>query len=78
MGGQHEYFGLWLDVEFGLGHSSKSCTTYGDYRQLSKNEKFQIEHLEVWNVGRPPRQNSDDEDQVNKKKKKDYNFFLNM
>ena len=57
MGGQFEYFGLWLDSEFGPGHSKArpKCTTYGN-PQLSASEEFQIEEIEVWGVGVPPEQ----------------------
>ena len=55
MGGQLDYFGLWLSQEFGKGHSkAKSyCTTYNS-PQLSKSESFQIHGLEVWGVGASP------------------------
>ncbi|XP_028410011.1 TLD domain-containing protein 1-like [Dendronephthya gigantea] len=57
MGGQFEYFGLWLDSEFGPGHSKArpKCTTYGN-PQLSASEEFEIEEIEVWGVGVPPEQ----------------------
>jgi hypothetical protein len=51
MGGQFEYFGLWLDAEFGKGHCSESCTTYTNYRMLSATKYFEIDHVEVWAVG---------------------------
>ena len=49
------YFGLWLDENFGLGHSKAGpqCITYGSPR-LSKNEEFNIDTVEVWGVGIPP------------------------
>ncbi|KAM3870064.1 1-phosphatidylinositol 4,5-bisphosphate phosphodiesterase gamma-2 [Diretmus argenteus] len=57
MGGQHGYFGLWLDCDFGRGHSRAKapakCTTYGS-PQLSGDEDFTLESLEVWGVGKPP------------------------
>lgn len=55
MGGQFEYFGLWLDHSFGPGHScaQPTCTTYGS-AQLSAQQKFQMKSLEVWGVGIPP------------------------
>uniref|UniRef100_UPI00358F63A9 MTOR-associated protein MEAK7-like n=1 Tax=Myxine glutinosa TaxID=7769 RepID=UPI00358F63A9 len=54
MGGQHGYFGLWLDSDFGKGHSraKPSCTTYGS-PQLSAHEDFNLECLEVWALGEP-------------------------
>ncbi|XP_030222053.1 MTOR-associated protein MEAK7 isoform X2 [Gadus morhua] len=55
MGGQHGYFGLWLDSDFGRGHSRArpKCTTYGS-PQLSADEEFTLDYAEVWAVGKPP------------------------
>uniref|UniRef100_H3CTU7 MTOR-associated protein MEAK7 n=1 Tax=Tetraodon nigroviridis TaxID=99883 RepID=H3CTU7_TETNG len=55
MGGQHDYFGLWLDSDFGRGHSRArpTCTTYGS-PQLSAEEDFSLDSMEVWAVGKPP------------------------
>ncbi|XP_056138204.1 MTOR-associated protein MEAK7 [Lampris incognitus] len=55
MGGQHGYFGLWLDSDFGHGHSRArpKCTTYGS-PQLSGEEDFTLDSMEVWGVGKPP------------------------
>jgi hypothetical protein len=54
MGGQLEYFGLWLDENFGTGHcKGQPSTTYGN-PQLSASENFHINELEVWGVGVPP------------------------
>ncbi|XP_053556820.1 MTOR-associated protein MEAK7 [Bombina bombina] len=52
MGGQHNYFGLWIDSNFGSGHSKAkpSCTTYNS-PQLSAKEEFTIDAIEVWAVG---------------------------
>ncbi|XP_066099994.1 MTOR-associated protein MEAK7 isoform X1 [Saccopteryx bilineata] len=52
MGGQHHYFGLWIDSDFGKGHSKAkpTCTTYNS-PQLSAKEDFRFEKLEVWAVG---------------------------
>ncbi|XP_017767833.1 PREDICTED: TLD domain-containing protein 1 [Nicrophorus vespilloides] len=54
MGGQHGYCGLWLDSEYGSGHTSESCTTYKAYTQLSHVKEFSYRHLEVWGLGQPP------------------------
>lgn len=56
MGGQHGYFGLWIDVDFGKGHSKAkpTCTTYGS-PQLSAQEDFQFQKMEVWAVGDAPK-----------------------
>ncbi|XP_058011294.1 MTOR-associated protein MEAK7 [Ahaetulla prasina] len=52
MGGQHEYFGLWVDSNFGQGHSKAKprCTTYNS-PQLSAKENFLLDSMEVWAVG---------------------------
>lgn len=57
MGGQFEYFGLWLHSDFGPGHSKArpKCTTYGS-PQLSGSEEFEVEDIEVWGVGVSPEQ----------------------
>ncbi|KAM4614505.1 MTOR-associated protein MEAK7 [Discoglossus pictus] len=55
MGGQHEYFGLWIDSNYGIGHSKAKprCTTYNS-PQLSAKEDFTIDAMEVWAVGDLP------------------------
>ncbi|XP_056273327.1 MTOR-associated protein MEAK7-like [Pseudoliparis swirei] len=55
MGGQHGYFGLWLDGDFGRGHSRArpTCSTYGS-PQLSGEEDFTLDSVEVWAVGKTP------------------------
>ena len=55
MGGQFGYMGLWLDYEFGKGHSKAepTCTTYGS-PQLSEKPEFVMETVEVWAVGPKP------------------------
>ncbi|CAN2389261.1 TBC LysM-associated domain containing 1, partial [Pristimantis euphronides] len=52
MGGQHDYFGLWVDSNFGKGHSKAKprCTTYNS-PQLSATEEFSIDSMEVWGLG---------------------------
>lgn len=52
MGGQHHYFGLWVAADFGKGHSKAkpTCTTYNS-PQLSAQEDFQFDRMEVWGVG---------------------------
>ncbi|XP_060536321.1 MTOR-associated protein MEAK7 [Cylas formicarius] len=54
LGGQHNYCGLWIDSEYGNGHSSESCTTYAGYQQMSHSKEFHFRHLEVWGLGLPP------------------------
>eukprot|EP00062_Callorhinchus_milii_P005142 gi/632944312/ref/XP_007887441.1/ PREDICTED: TLD domain-containing protein 1 [Callorhinchus milii] len=56
MGGQHNYFGLWIDSDYGTGHSKAKprCTTYNS-PQLSGKENFAIDVLEVWAVGASPK-----------------------
>lgn len=72
MGGQHGYFGLWLDSEFGHGHSRArpKCTTYGS-PQLSAEEEFTLDSLEVWAVGKPP-----EPEEVRGHRKENYNQLL--
>nr|XP_018912413.1 PREDICTED: TLD domain-containing protein 1 [Bemisia tabaci] len=54
MGGQFDYWGLWIDSEFGVGACSNTCTTFDNYTCLSKDKNFHIASLEVWGVGIPP------------------------
>uniref|UniRef100_A0A8D0GT17 MTOR-associated protein MEAK7 n=1 Tax=Sphenodon punctatus TaxID=8508 RepID=A0A8D0GT17_SPHPU len=55
MGGQHDYFGLWIDSNYGIGHSKAKpkCTTYNS-PQLSAAENFTLDAMEVWAVGDLP------------------------
>eukprot|EP00095_Tigriopus_kingsejongensis_P010338 maker-scaffold525_size146620-snap-gene-0.13 protein:Tk10338 transcript:maker-scaffold525_size146620-snap-gene-0.13-mRNA-1 annotation:"tld domain-containing protein kiaa1609 homolog" len=53
MGGQMDFFGLWIDSEYGKGRCAPSCSSYSS-PQLSKEEHFHIDHLEVWGVGEEP------------------------
>lgn len=54
MGGQLDYFGLWLSADYGKGHSraKPKCTTYGS-PMLSATEEFEVDMLELWGVGDP-------------------------
>lgn len=54
MGGQHNYWGLWLESEYGKGQTSPTCTTFADYQQMSQSKEFTYRHLEVWGLGQPP------------------------
>ena len=54
MGGQFDYWGLWLDSEFGQGQCCESCTTFKNYVQLSVQKDFVIRNIEVWAVGEKP------------------------
>ncbi|XP_060892419.1 MTOR-associated protein MEAK7 [Labrus mixtus] len=67
MGGQHGYFGLWLDSDFGRGHSRArpKCTTYGS-PQISGEEDFTLDLMEVWAVGKPPEPEEGEEGQGKK------------
>ncbi|KAK7114459.1 MTOR-associated protein MEAK7-like [Littorina saxatilis] len=62
MGGQLNYFGLWVEHTFNHGHSKAEprCTTFGS-PQLSKSAEFQVDILEVWLVG-PQKKKDDDYD----------------
>ncbi|XP_062997146.1 MTOR-associated protein MEAK7 [Elgaria multicarinata webbii] len=59
MGGQHDYFGLWVDSNYGGGHSKAKprCTTYNS-PQLSAKENFTLDAMEVWAVGDPLESNT--------------------
>lgn len=61
MGGQLQNFGLWIDADFGKGHSSPGCSTYHRMPSLSAEKDFSLEHMEVWALGPPPKEDSDDE-----------------
>lgn len=63
MGGQFNYWGLWLDSEYGKGQSSETCTTFRDYVQLSKQKDFRIKNVEVWGVGDEPKLSEDSDDE---------------
>ena len=54
MGGQLDYYGLWLSADYGKGHSKARpmCTTYGS-PVLSASEEFEVDMLELWGVGDP-------------------------
>jgi len=60
MGGQLNYFGFWIDAEYGKGKCSPSCTTYA-YRQLSAKTDFVIDSIEVWAVGPEPEKDEEEE-----------------
>lgn len=51
MGGQLNYFGLFLDASFEIGHSKASplSTTFNS-PQLSHDEDFRIKYVEVWGL----------------------------
>lgn len=55
MGGQWSYAGLWIDSEYGHGHSKAKpkCTTYNS-PQLSSEPEFTFDLMEVWAVGPKP------------------------
>lgn len=55
MGGQFNYWGLWLDSEYGHGQCSETCSTFKNYTQLSVNKHFEIRNIEVWAVGEKPK-----------------------
>ena len=66
MGGQPDYWGLWIDGSFEFGSCSPSCSTYGDYKMLSGSPTFAINQLEVWCAEKNPNDvedgNDDDSD----------------
>ena len=60
MGGQLEFFGLWLDAEYGNGKCTPSCSSFAT-PQLSKKENFTYHHVEVWGAGDEPEDDEDEE-----------------
>lgn len=56
MGGQFDFFGLWLDQSFSQGHSKAQpkCTTFNS-PQLSADPHFTVHSIEVWRVGPDPK-----------------------
>lgn len=60
MGGQLDYFAIWIDSEYGKGKCSPSCTTF-NCPQLSGKPEFSIDMVEVWAVGPEP---TDDESET--------------
>uniref|UniRef100_A0A1A9WUD7 MTOR-associated protein MEAK7 n=1 Tax=Glossina brevipalpis TaxID=37001 RepID=A0A1A9WUD7_9MUSC len=64
MGGQFDYWGLWLDSEYGKGQSSETCTTFKNYVQLSKQKQFCIKNLEIWGVGDEPKLSEDSDEEI--------------
>ncbi|XP_067942260.1 MTOR-associated protein MEAK7-like [Watersipora subatra] len=51
MGGQINYFALWLDCEYGQGHSmAKPLSTTYHSPTLSKEPQFRYTDMEVWRV----------------------------
>ncbi|XP_045192773.2 MTOR-associated protein MEAK7-like [Mercenaria mercenaria] len=67
LGGQLNYFGLWIDYTFNSGHSKAvpKCTTYGS-PQLSKSPEFVVDSIEVWAVGPEKKKHDLDEDEEEK------------
>uniref|UniRef100_T1HT77 MTOR-associated protein MEAK7 n=1 Tax=Rhodnius prolixus TaxID=13249 RepID=T1HT77_RHOPR len=53
MGGVHNYWGLFLNANFGSGLVSESCTTYKNYTRLAHDKEFTLDKLQVWAVGAP-------------------------
>lgn len=51
MGGQFNYFGLWIDDSFNTGHSkaAPTSTTYNS-PQLSALPEFEVDTIEVWSI----------------------------
>lgn len=72
MGGQHDYFGLFLSHNYGSGHSwaKPKNTTFGS-PQLSHDNEFKVDRVEVWGVGEAPK-NSDDEEEEDDVQKRDH------
>ena len=54
MGGQFEYFGLYLDTDYGNGRSGADCTTFNS-PQLSGKPSFSFTEIEIWGIGPDPK-----------------------
>mgnify|MGYP003689958857 CR=1 FL=1 len=67
MGGQMDYFGLWIDSNFNHGHSKAKpkCTTYGS-PQLSAEPEFEVDVIEVWALGPEKREEGDSDEEGEK------------
>lgn len=64
MGGQMDYWGLWIDSEYGKGQCNVSCSTYSDYSMLSAVKDFKIDSLEIWCVKEKPKEDDEEERQT--------------
>ncbi|XP_050427786.1 MTOR-associated protein MEAK7-like [Adelges cooleyi] len=62
MGGQMNYWGLWLDSEYGKGQCNVSCSTFTDYSMPTREKDFRIASLEVWCVKEKINDESDEEE----------------
>lgn len=63
MGGQMpDFFGLWLDSEYGKGKCAPSCSSYQSPRLSKFGEDFKYSRLEVWGVGEEPKVDPEDEE----------------
>lgn len=76
MGGQMEYWGLWLDAKYGLGQSNVSCSTYSNYSMLSANKDFKVNALEVWCVKEKPKPDDEEEERRVQSGKDDWDVKL--
>lgn len=67
MGGQMDYFGLWIDSSFNHGHSKAKpkCTTYGS-PQLSAEPEFEVDIIEVWGLGPEKKEEGDSDEEKEK------------
>ena len=68
MGGQHNYFGLWLSTEFGKGQSKAkpTSTTFGN-PQLSAKEDFLVDVVEAWGAGNEPKVDDEEDPTVSRR-----------
>jgi len=76
MGGQMDYWGLWLDAKYGLGQSNVSCSTYNNYSMLSANKDFKVNALEVWCVKEKPKPDDEEEERRVQSGKDDWDVKL--
>ncbi|CAH1406599.1 unnamed protein product [Nezara viridula] len=64
-GGFPNYFGLFLNPDFGPGQVSETCDTFSDYEPLSEEKNFYFSRIEVWGIGNPERKKTGSIDSTN-------------
>lgn len=67
MGGQMDYFGLWIDSSFNYGYSKVKfkCTTYGSF-QFFVDFEFEVDIIEVWGFGSEKKEEEDSDEEKEK------------
>ncbi|XP_014273696.1 MTOR-associated protein MEAK7 isoform X2 [Halyomorpha halys] len=63
-GGFLNYFGLFLNPDFGPGQVSDTCDTFSDYEPLSEEKNFYFTRIEVWGIGEPGPKRSNESNKI--------------